>query len=148
MWYEVGVSLPLWQRALGWSFQGTEDEAVDPEKPFVLWVKAWLSCPHHGGINGPLVWCWRFSGGASGKDPACQCRRHNRRGFSPWVGKMPWSRKWQPSPVFLPGKFHRQRSLAGYGMVHRVGCDWAQFYVSCPRHLGFLGFSLEENKKI
>ena len=31
-----------------------------------------------------------------------------------WVGKMPWSRKWQPTPVFLPGKSHRQRKLAGY----------------------------------
>ena len=33
--------------------------------------------------------------------------------FSPWVGKILWSRKWQPAPVFLPGKFHEQRSLAG-----------------------------------
>jgi len=31
-----------------------------------------------------------------------------------WVRKTPWMRKWQPTPVFLPGKFHRQRSLAGY----------------------------------
>ena len=35
-------------------------------------------------------------------------------GFDPWVGKIPWRRKWQPSPVFLPGKSHGQRSLAGY----------------------------------
>jgi len=41
-----------------------------------------------------------------------QCRRH---GFNPWVGNIPWSRKWQPTPVFLPGEFHGQRSLAGYG---------------------------------
>ena len=34
--------------------------------------------------------------------------------FSPRVGKLPWRRKWQPTPVFLPGKSHRQRSLAGY----------------------------------
>ena len=34
-------------------------------------------------------------------------------GFDPWVGKIPWSRKWQPTPVFLPGKFHGQRSLVG-----------------------------------
>ena len=32
----------------------------------------------------------------------------------PFVGKIPWSRKWQPTPVFLPGEFHGQRSLAGY----------------------------------
>jgi len=48
----------------------------------------------------------------SGKEFACQCRRHKRWRFDPWVGKTPWSRKWQPTPVFLPEKF--QRSLAGY----------------------------------
>ena len=36
------------------------------------------------------------------------------QGFDPQVGKIPWSRKWQPVPVFLPGKFHGQRSQAGY----------------------------------
>ena len=35
-------------------------------------------------------------------------------GFAPWVGKIPWRRKWQPTPVFLPGESHGQRSLAGY----------------------------------
>ena len=40
---------------------------------------------------------------------------HKRRGFDPWVGKIPWSRKWQPTPVFVPGESHGQRSLAGYG---------------------------------
>ena len=40
-----------------------------------------------------------------------QCRRH---GFDPWVRKIPWRRTWQTSPVFLPGKSHKQRSLAGY----------------------------------
>ena len=43
-----------------------------------------------------------------------QCRRHRRRGSDPQVGKIPWRRKWQPTPVFLPGKSHRERSLAGY----------------------------------
>ena len=47
----------------------------------------------------------------SGKEPACQCRRH---GFNPWVGKIPWRRKWQPTPVFLSGKSHGQRSLMDY----------------------------------
>ena len=41
------------------------------------------------------------------------------------VGKIPWRRKWQPTPVFLPGKSHGQRSLAGYSpWGKRVGCDW------------------------
>ena len=34
--------------------------------------------------------------------------------FDPWVGKMPWRKAWEPTPVFLPGEFHGQRSLAGY----------------------------------
>ena len=35
--------------------------------------------------------------------------------FDLWVGKIPWRKKWLPTPVFLPGEFHGQRSLAGYG---------------------------------
>ena len=34
--------------------------------------------------------------------------------FHPWVGKLPWRMKWKPTPVFLPGESHGQRSLAGY----------------------------------
>ena len=48
----------------------------------------------------------------SGKECACQCRRHKKLGFNPWVRKIPWRRK--PTPVFLPEKSHRQRSLVGY----------------------------------
>ena len=47
----------------------------------------------------------------SGKESACQCRRHK---FDPWVRKIPWRRKWQHSPVFLHGESHGQRSGAGY----------------------------------
>ena len=49
-------------------------------------------------------WC------LSGKASACQCRRHR---FNPWVRKVPWRRKWQTTPGFLPGKSHGQRNLAG-----------------------------------
>ena len=52
-------------------------------------------------------------GSASGKKSACQCRRHKRCWFSPWVGKMPWRRKWQCAPVFLPRESHCRR-LVGY----------------------------------
>ena len=51
-------------------------------------------------------------GEASGKEPACQCRRHKRREFDSWFEKIPWRRTWQSAPVFLP--VHGQRSLAGY----------------------------------
>ena len=57
---------------------------------------------------------WGFPGGTSGKEPICQCRRHKRCGSDPWVGKVPWRRVWQPTPVSLPGESHGQRSLAGY----------------------------------
>ena len=52
--------------------------------------------------------------GASGKESACQCRRLKRWGFDPWVGKIPWRRAWQPTPVFLSGESHKQMSLEGY----------------------------------
>ena len=53
-----------------------------------------------------------------------QCRRHE---FSPWVGKIPWRRKWQPTPVFSPGESHEQRSLAGCSLWGRMRVrlsDW------------------------
>ena len=65
----------------------------------------------------------RWSGGISGKESACQYRRYKRCRFDPWVGKIPWRRAWQPTPVFLPGESHGQRSLGGVGWrgtVHRV----------------------------
>ena len=55
-----------------------------------------------------------FPGGASGKESACQCRRHKRYKFDPWVQKILWSRKWRPTPVFLPGESHGHWSLADY----------------------------------
>ena len=55
-----------------------------------------------------------FPGGISGKEPACSCRRCKRHSFDPWVEKIPWRRKWQPTLVFLSGKSHGQRSLVAY----------------------------------
>ena len=57
-----------------------------------------------------------FPGGSDGKSVCLLCGRPH---FNPWVGKIPWRRKWQPTPVFLPGKFHGRRSLIGY---NRWGC--------------------------
>ena len=64
-----------------------------------------------------------FAGGTREKKPACQCRRHKRRKFDPWVGKIPWRRAWQPTAVFLPGESHGQRSLAGCGQWGHEGLD-------------------------
>ena len=55
--------------------------------------------------------CLRLHWWLSGEESACHYRR---RGLDPWVRKIPWRRKWQPTPVFLPGECHGQRSLAGY----------------------------------
>ena len=55
-----------------------------------------------------------FPGGASGNEPTCQSRRHKRHRFDPWVGKIPWRRKGQPTPVLLPGKSHGQKNLVVY----------------------------------
>ena len=56
----------------------------------------------------------------SGKESACQCRRC---GFHLWVRKIPWRRNWQPMPVLLPRKSHRQRSLVGYSPWDREESD-------------------------
>ena len=48
------------------------------------------------------------------KNLSCQCRRRKRWGFNPWVRKIPWIRKWWPTPVLLPGKSHGQRILEDY----------------------------------
>ena len=44
---------------------------------------------------------WGLPRWHSGEEPVRQCRRHKRRGFDPWVGKTPWSRKWQPIPYSI-----------------------------------------------
>ena len=60
-----------------------------------------------------------FLDGSTGKESVCQCRRY---GFNPWVRKLPWRRKLQPSSVFLPDRSYGQRSPAGYSLCgHRVG---------------------------
>ena len=57
--------------------------------------------------------------GSGSKESACQCRRC---GFDPWVGKIPWRRKCQPIPVFLPGEFHGQG--AWWAIVHGLTKSW------------------------
>ena len=64
-----------------------------------------------------------FPVGSVVKDSIYQCRRGRRCGFDPWVRKIPWRRKWQPAPVFLPGKPHGHRSLAGYSPKGRKESD-------------------------
>ena len=53
--------------------------------------------------------------------PSCR-----RRGFYPWVGKTPCRKAWQPTPVFLPGESHGQRSLEGYNPWGRKESDMTE----------------------
>ena len=94
---------------------------------FSVWDRAWI-------ILG-------FPGGARAKELACQCRRRKRRRFDPWVGKIPWRRKWQPTPVFLPGESRGQRSLAGYSPWGHKELDVTE-QLSTAQHMGYLRSNL------
>ena len=81
-----------------------------------------------------------FPGGSAGKEPTYQCRKLKRHGFDPEVGKIPCRRKWQPTLVFLTGKFHRQSCLAGYSPWGYKESDTAEractigiFTLVCPQ---------------
>ena len=70
-----------------------------------------------------------FPGGATGKEPACQCRRLQSYGSDPWVGKIPWRRKWQPISiylVFLPGESPWTEEPGGLQSMgsQRIRHDW------------------------
>ena len=62
-------------------------------------------------------------GATSGKEPACQGRRHKRHRFNLLIGKIPWRRAWQLTPVFLPGESHGQKMLVDYSPWGRKKSD-------------------------
>ena len=65
------------------------------------------------------MYVWGFPSGSDGKESACNA---GDPGLIPWIRKIPWRRKRQPTPVFLPGEFHEERSLVGVGS-QTVGHD-------------------------
>ena len=68
-------------------------------------------------------------------ESTCQCRRHKWHRFDLWVRKIPWRRKWQPAPVFLPAELHGQGSLKGYSPWGcRVGHDWVHTHTHTHTH--------------
>ena len=105
-----GWALPLLHRFVGGAFLAD------------LWIS---SCPRACAMG--LALCPGFLHGSVGKESACSAGDAGEEGFGPWVGKIPWSRKWQPAQVFLPRKSRGQRSLAGRSPQGcRVGHDWAR----------------------
>ena len=97
--------------------QDSLTRACNPGLP-CSWLKGQLLLPALVWIIMSLDLCEGFPGGASGKKPTYQCRRQKRSGFDPWVGKIPWRRARQPTPVFLlENPIDR---AAWRAMVHRV----------------------------
>ena len=77
-------------------------------------------------------------GGSVGEESACNAGdllQHRRPNLNPWVRKIPWRRKWQPTPVFLLGEFHGQRSLAGYSPWGRKELDTTEHTHPCSQGL-------------
>ena len=96
--FSKGITLagppPFWRRLLArphWAFSG-------------LGSLPWSFSGCHSSLPSGRRWL-------SGKESTSQCRRHK---LNPWWRKIPWGRKWQPTTIFLPGKFHGQSSLVGY----------------------------------
>ena len=67
-----------------------------------------------------INYCLNFPGGSDGKSV---CLQYGRPGFNPWAGKILWRRKWQPTPVFLPGESHGRRSVVDYSPWGRKESD-------------------------
>ena len=76
-----------------------------------------------------------FPGHSDGKESACKAEDP---GSNPRVKKIPWRRKWKPTPIFLPGEFHGQRSLVGYSpwghkesnMTEQLTCHFSAFQLT------------------
>ena len=77
-----------------------------------------------------------FPGVSDGERTCLQC---GRPGFSPWVEMIPWRRKWQPTPLLLPGKSHGWRSLVGYSPWDRKESDTTE-----QLHFTSLNFQLKK----
>ena len=69
---------------------------------------------------------WGFAGGWVGKESACNAGNAGKCKFGPWVRKIPWRRKWQPTPIFLPGRILWTEEPGGLQSIgsQRVGQDW------------------------
>ena len=81
-----------------------------------------------------------FPGGSDGKSVCLQCGRPR---FDSWVRKIPWRKKWQPTPVLLPGKFHGWRNLIGYSPWGRKELDTTEGLVYSKR-IQFRNSEMEE----
>ena len=102
-WWDQGRAVPARMGAeLGQQPRSEPSWGTFPPAPYSFLKIIHLSLRH---------WLLRW---LSGKESICKSRRHRRHGLDPWVRKIPWKRTQQPTPVFLRGESHGQRSLVGY----------------------------------
>ena len=128
--------LPIMQKTWVWSLSQEDplEQSVVTHSSILAWRMAWTEEPdglqsmgsqrvrHNWATNTHThthihsLCCVGFPGGSVVNEVvnACQWRRLRRRRFDPWIGKIPWRRKWQPASVFLLRKSHGQRNLGGY----------------------------------
>ena len=93
---------------LCWGQEGVNWEKAQGMRPTSSWNEGnILNLDKVGGSTGVYI----KSSGSDGKSICLQC---GTPGFHPWVEKIPWRRKWHPTPILLPGKSHGLRSLVGY----------------------------------
>ena len=101
-------------------------------------------------LNSPCLGLSLALGGASGKEPACQCRRHKRRGLDTWVGKIPWRRAWLPTPVFFlenPTDRGAWQALVHWIAESRTGLRWLSMHARTGFYfsVAFILFSFSNN---
>ena len=91
----------------------------------VVIISQYIQILNHGVVHLKLVQSYMstvsqskgFLSGSVSKESTCkagECPQYKRPSSDPWVRKFPWRRKWQPTPIFLPGEVHGQRNLVGY----------------------------------
>ena len=125
-----------WVQSLGW--EEPLEKGTATHSSILAWRIPWTVYPwgHEESddwatftsLHFPLILDFIGDTGAeeNAKESACQFRKCKRHGFDPWVGKIPWFKEWKPTPVFLAGKFHRQRSRVGYSPWGQKKLDTAE----------------------
>ena len=116
--WEAQVGLGEWFSCVPASHLVVPPASTQPSS-LPLWIPEVQTC----GSWKPVLWLLRIWGNIfsrarlprwlSGKESTCQCRRHR---FDSWSRNIPWNRKWQPTPAFLPGEPYGERNLAGYSL--------------------------------